>query len=95
VAPSLSTGHLGLFKPGAGPELLAVPGLPVPGVPTCTADFNGDGAAATDADIEAFFACIAGNCCGLCGSADFNGDGDTATDGDIESFFRVLAGGNC
>ena len=59
------------------------------------ADFNHDGDTATDADIEAFFACLAGNCCAACGSADFNGDGDTATDADIEAFFRVLAGGSC
>jgi hypothetical protein len=64
--------------------------------PTCgSADFNHDGDTATDADIEAFFACLAGNCCATCDSADFNGDGDTATDADIESFFRVLAGGPC
>jgi hypothetical protein len=62
---------------------------------TCTADFNADGDIGTDADIEAFFACLAGNCCQTCASADFNGDGDVGTDGDIESFFRVLAGGNC
>src|SRR5205814_1361816 len=41
----------------------------------CDADFNRDGAVATDADIDAFFACFAGNCCPTCGSADFNGDG--------------------
>jgi hypothetical protein len=64
--------------------------------PTCgSADFNGDGDTGTDADIEAFFACLAGNCCVTCGSADFNGDGDTGTDADIEAFFRVLAGGQC
>jgi hypothetical protein len=60
-----------------------------------SADFNGDGDSGTDADIEGFFACLAGSCCAACGSADFNGDGDTATDADIESFFRVLAGGPC
>jgi hypothetical protein len=60
-----------------------------------SADFNGDGDVGTDADIEAFFACLAGNCCPTCGSADFNGDGDVGTDADIEAFFRVLAGGNC
>jgi hypothetical protein len=66
------------------------------GGPTCgSGDFNGDGDSGTDADIEAFFSCIAGQCCVLCGSADFNGDGDTATDADIEAFFRVIAGGNC
>jgi hypothetical protein len=61
----------------------------------CTADFNNDGNVGTDADIEDFFACLAGTCCDTCASADFNGDGDTGTDADIESFFRVLAGGAC
>ncbi len=62
-----------------------------------TADFDGDGDIGTDADIEAFFACLAGNCCATCfsGGADFNGDGDLGTDADIEAFFRVLAGGAC
>ncbi len=63
---------------------------------TCgSADFDGDGDTGTDADIEAFFACLAGNCCATCGTADFDGDGDTGTDADIEAFFRVLAGGTC
>jgi len=62
---------------------------------TCSADFNGDGDTGTDLDIEAFFACLGGNCCPACGSADFNGDGDTGTDLDIEAFFRVLGGGSC
>jgi len=61
----------------------------------CSADFDGDGDTGTDADIEAFFACLAGNCCATCGTADFDGDGDAGTDADIESFFRVLAGGSC
>jgi predicted outer membrane repeat protein len=61
---------------------------------TCTPDYDGDGDVATDADIEAFFACLAGNCCPAC-APDFDGDGDVATDADIESFFRVLAGGAC
>jgi hypothetical protein len=66
--------------------------------PICgSADFNCDGDTATDADIEAFFACLAGTCppppC--TSTADFNGDGDSATDADIEAFFRVLAGGTC
>ena len=66
--------------------------------PQCeTADFNCDGDTGTDADIEAFFACIAGSCpAAPCrNTADFNGDSDVGTDADIESFFRVLAGGNC
>jgi hypothetical protein len=62
---------------------------------TCTADFNHDGDYGTDADIEAFFACLGGNCCQTCGTADFNGDGDVGTDADINAFFRVLGGGGC
>jgi hypothetical protein len=64
-------------------------------VRTCSSDFNGDGDIGTDADIEAFFACLGGSCCASCGTADFNGDGDIGTDADIESFFRVLGGGPC
>jgi endonuclease/exonuclease/phosphatase family metal-dependent hydrolase len=62
-----------------------------------SADFDGDGDIGTDADIEAFFACLAGECCPTChpGGADFDGDGDIGTDADIEAFFRVLAGGAC
>ena len=66
--------------------------------PPCgSADFNCDGDTGTDADIESFFSCLAGNCpAAPCpNGADFNGDGDTGTDADIEAFFRVLAGGNC
>jgi hypothetical protein len=62
----------------------------------CRNDFNGDGAVGTDADIEAFFACLSGNCCPTCPpNADFNCDGGVGTDADIESFFRVLSGGPC
>jgi hypothetical protein len=61
---------------------------------TGSADYNGDGDSGTDADIEAFFQCLAGHCCPSC-APDFNGDGDSGTDADIEAFFRVLAGGNC
>jgi len=61
----------------------------------CFGDFNGDGDFGTDQDIEAFFACLAGNCCPRCGRADFNGDGDFGTDQDIEAFFRVLSGAPC
>jgi len=64
--------------------------------PTCgSADFDGDGDTGTDLDIEAFFACLGGDCCATCGSADFDGDGDTGTDLDIEAFFLVLGGGEC
>jgi hypothetical protein len=64
--------------------------------PVCgTSDYNNDGDFATDADIEDFFRCLAGDCCPTCFSSDFNGDGDYATDADIEAFFRVLAGQPC
>ncbi len=67
------------------------------GMPSCylNADFDGDGDAGSDADLEAFFACLAGSCCDTCATTDFNGDGDAATDADIEAFFTVLAGGSC
>ncbi len=80
------------------PRNSASPANPCVTGPVCgTADFDGDGDTGTDADIEAFFACLSGNCCPTCWhlGADFNGDGDTGTDADIESFFRVLAGGEC
>ncbi len=65
-------------------------------LPCASADFDNDGDPGTDADIAAFFACLAGNCCDTCPRrADFNGDGDVGTDQDIESFFRVLGGGSC
>jgi len=70
--------------------------LPTP--PECgTSDYNGDGDFGTDADIEAFFRCLGGNCCGVAFpyGSDFNADGDYGTDQDIESFFRVLGGGAC
>jgi hypothetical protein len=100
IAPSTGTGSLTLFKPlagGVGP-VLSVAGLPVPGpVSACPADYNGDGDATTDQDIEAFFACLGGHCCPTCfpGRSDYNLDTDYGTDQDIESFFRVMAGGSC
>jgi hypothetical protein len=66
-------------------------------LPCGTRDFNGDGDLGGDADIEAFFACLAGQCCASCWpfGADFNADGDSGTDQDIEAFFRVLSGAPC
>ncbi len=94
--PDVGLGALGLAEllmPGSIDQVLAIPHIPCT---TCgSADFNGDGDVGTDADIEAFFACLAGACCPTCGTADFNNDGDIGTDADIESFFRVLAGGPC
>ncbi len=65
--------------------------------PCAGPDFDGDGDAGTDADIEAFFRCLSGECCATCWGlgADVDADGDAGTDADIESFFRVLAGGAC
>jgi hypothetical protein len=62
-----------------------------------SADFDCDGDTGTDADIEAFFACLSGTCPPApCNStADFDSDGDTGTDADIEAFFRVLGGAVC
>jgi hypothetical protein len=101
VGPSIfgGTAVVGLYKPPtAGNSATSASGAVQVPSPGCgSGDFNNDGAAGTDADIEAFFACIAGNCCLTCDphGADFNGDGDVATDADIEAFFRVIAGGAC
>ena len=65
---------------------------------TCgTSDFDCDGDTGTDFDIQAFFACLGGNCppAPCTSTADFDADGDTGTDFDIQAFFRVLGGGNC
>jgi hypothetical protein len=93
-APELDGGRMFTMTQTGSTGTVAV-NVVAGGNPCWSADFDGDGDTATDADIEAFFACFAGNCCATCGSADFNGDGDSATDADIESFFRVLAGGPC
>jgi hypothetical protein len=78
-------------------EVGAQPWILAPAHICGSADFNCDGDVGTDADIESFFACIAGTCPAppCLSSADFNGDGDVGTDSDIEAFFRVLAGGAC
>ncbi len=62
-----------------------------------SADFNCDGDVGTDADINAFFACLSGSCpsAPCASSVDFNGDGDVGTDADLEAFFRILWGGHC
>jgi hypothetical protein len=81
---------------GSGTSGVAVISLTPP--PTCgSADFNCDGDVGTDADIEAFFNCLAGSCpaAPCTSSADFNHDGDVGTDADIEAFFRVLGGNPC
>jgi hypothetical protein len=74
-----------------------IPDVTCPGNECGSQDYNGDGDFGTDQDIEAFFACLGGNCCPtcFCQGSDFNGDGDFGTDQDIEAFFRVLGGGNC
>jgi hypothetical protein len=92
-------------KPGAYPvafDVLDQQGREIQGTfsffvgsPPCSADFNGDGALGTDADFEAFFACLGGYCCPTCGTVDIDGDGAIGTDADIEAFFRAIAGGPC
>src|SRR5207245_1666457 len=64
--------------------------------PPCgSADFDCDGDVGTDADIEWFFRCLAGECPAGCGSsADFNMGGDGGTDGDGGWFLRVLGAGD-
>jgi len=52
-------------------------------------DFDMDGDAGTDLDIEAFFNALGGGP----GNPDFDMDGDVGTDLDIEAFFRALGGG--
>jgi hypothetical protein len=99
---------IGYIKNGAGVDLgisptaflgpQALMRVAVSTAPPCgSADFDCDGDTGTDADIEAFFACLSGTCpAAPCNStADFDGDGDVGTDADIEAFFRVLGGGNC
>jgi hypothetical protein len=85
----------GVNKPNSGLGQLVITGTNNGGCGS--ADFNCDGDVGTDADIESFFACLAGTCPSLpcTSSADFNGDGDVGTDADIEAFFRVLSGGTC
>jgi hypothetical protein len=92
VVPTLGGGRV-LQVALDGPRIVAR--VVTGGNPCWSADFDGDGQPAADADIAAFFACLAGFCCPLCAPADFNSDGDTGTDQDIEAFFRVLAGGSC
>jgi hypothetical protein len=93
--PETGSAVLGLFVPGTPTSVSGA--VIIPGSACGSADFNCDGDVGTDADIEAFFACVAGSCplppC--LSSADFNGDGDVGTDLDIEVFFQVLGGGAC
>ncbi len=96
---SLSAANAGNYQVfisnSCGSASSSIATLTVTPPPCGSADFNGDGDIGTDADIEAFFACLGGACCRTCGTADFNGDGDVGTDADIEAFFRVLSGGAC
>ncbi len=99
VAPIPAAVSVGLFKPAtANNTATSASAMVLAPLPQCgSADFDGDGDSGTDADIEAFFACLGGNCCSTCWmlGADFDGDGDVGTDSDIEAFFRVLAGNPC
>jgi hypothetical protein len=94
----ITTGRTYLIRVGGYNESVGTATLFIASRPGCgSADFDCDGDLGTDADIQAFFACLGGQCppSPCCASADFNGDGDVGTDTDIEAFFRVLGGGNC
>jgi hypothetical protein len=95
VAPAIGGGRVLQMVRSGSPAVTRV--QVAMGPPSCfpDADFDGDGDGATDADIEAFFACLAGTCCATCASADFDGDGDVGTSADIEAFFDVLGGRPC
>jgi hypothetical protein len=98
VSPDGGTLYVSGYKRIAGHGYLFAFDTGAVNAPACgTADFNGDGDFGTDQDIEAFFACLAGQCCTSCWThgADFNADGDSGTDQDIEAFFRVLSGAAC
>src|SRR6185369_14879345 len=56
--------------PWDGAQLQSVAIVPDQAGGTCNADFDGDGDIGTDADINAFFQCLGGNCCPTCGSPD-------------------------
>jgi len=98
AAPGLPTSYALGVHDGAlfvGGYFTSVQGQPATNIARYyvpSADFNADSDFGTDQDIEAFFRCLAGNCCAACGSADFDGDGSVGTDADIEAFFRVLSG---
>jgi alpha-tubulin suppressor-like RCC1 family protein len=98
IAPPLAGYKFASIAHGVDGMFMLATLVPASSGPQCgSADFNCDGDVGTDADIEAFFACLSGTCpsAPCTGSADFNGDGDVGTDADIEAFFRVLGGGNC
>ncbi|HYE61819.1 MAG TPA: hypothetical protein VD997_07460 [Phycisphaerales bacterium] len=60
----------------------------------CESDVNRDGVDGDEADVEAFFACLAGRCCDAC-STDADGDGVEGTRGDVEGFLRAVVGEGC
>jgi fibronectin-binding autotransporter adhesin len=96
IAASINGTFTSLDAPGFTVQYLSDRVRLVFGSPLCdSVDFDGDGDTGTDADIEAFFACLGGSCCPTCGDPDFDNDGDTGTDADIEAFFTVLGGGPC
>jgi hypothetical protein len=53
-------------------------------------DYDGDGNAGDQNDIDAFFACLGGTCCPNCWGQDIDGDGSYGTDDDIAAFFRIM-----
>jgi hypothetical protein len=84
LPPTTGDARLTLFRPGASgePDELLVPGLPVPGVPECAADFDGNGSVQVP-DIFAFLAAWFAEDT----AADFDGIGGIA----VPDIFAFLA----
>jgi hypothetical protein len=99
---NLGFGRVDLRYSGAAYQTCAGHAIPAGAVelqiPVCdSVDFDCDGDTGTDADIEAFFRCLAGDCpaAPCTNDADFDNDGEAGTDADIAWFFSVLGGGPC
>jgi hypothetical protein len=94
ASPTVGTATLGLFKPSTGgsgaPAAIAAANLPVPLVPPCMADFNGDGFINPD-DLADFITCFFLDIQfpGTCPAADFNADTFRNPD-DLADFITVF-----
>jgi hypothetical protein len=82
TAPTTGAASLSLFRAGGAgePDVLSIPGLPIPGGPSCTADWNDDGLLNSQ-DFFDFLNSFFAN------AADYNNDGSTNS----QDFFDFLA----